>query len=91
MRKFMIERELPGVGRLDSSGLAEAARKSNGVLAELGPGIQWQQSFVTADRTFCVYLAEDEELIRRHAEKSGFPATRIIEITGLIDPSSERG
>jgi hypothetical protein len=91
MRKFMIERELPGVGRLDSCGLAEAARKSNGVLAELGPGIQWQQSFVTADRTFCVYLAEDEELIRRHAEKSGFPATRIIEITGLIDPSSERG
>jgi Nickel responsive protein SCO4226-like len=88
MRKFMIEREIPGVGQLDSCGLAEAARKSNAVLAELGPGIQWQQSFVTGDRTYCVYLAESEDLIRVHAEKSGFPATRITEITGLIDPST---
>ncbi len=88
MRKFMIEREIPGVGQLDACGLAEAARKSNGVLAELGPGIQWQQSFVTGNRTFCVYLAEDEALIRRHAEKSGFPATKITEITGVIDPST---
>jgi hypothetical protein len=67
MRKFMIERELPGVGGLDSCGLAEAARKSNAVLAALGPGIQWQQSFVTADRTYCVYLAESEELTRSRA------------------------
>jgi hypothetical protein len=88
MRKFMIEREIPGVGRLDACALAEAARTSNGALAELGPGIQWQQSYVTADRTFCVYLAESEELIRRHAEKSGFPATRVTEITGVIDPST---
>jgi hypothetical protein len=88
MRKFMIEREIPAVGQLDSCGLAEAARKSNAVLAELGPDIQWQQSFVTADRTFCVYLAENEEVILRHAEKSGFPATRITEITALIDPST---
>lgn len=89
MRKFMIERDLPGVGRLDSCALSDAARTSNGALAALGPGIQWQQSYVTADKTFCVYLAENEELIRRHAEKSGFPATRITEITGLIDPSTE--
>ncbi len=91
MRKFMIERDIPGVGQLDSCGLAEAARKSNGVLAELGPGIQWQQSFVTANRTFCVYLAESEDVIRAHAERSGFPATRITEITGVIDPSTAIG
>jgi hypothetical protein len=91
MRKFMIERAIPGVGKLDACGLANAAKKSNGVLAELGPGIQWQQSFVTGDRTFCVYLAENEELIRRHAEKSGFPATKITEITGVIDPSTAIG
>jgi hypothetical protein len=88
MRKFMIEREIPAVGQLDACGLAEAARKSNTVLHELGPGIQWQQSFVTADKTFCVYFAESEELIRRHAEKSGFPASRITEITGVIDPGT---
>jgi hypothetical protein len=91
MRKFMIEREIPGVGKLDACSLADAAKKSNGVLAELGPGIQWQQSFVTGDRTFCVYFAESEELIRRHAEKSGFPATKITEITGVIDPSTAVG
>jgi hypothetical protein len=88
MRKFMIEREIPGVGKLDSCGLAEAARKSNAVLADLGPGIQWQQSYVTADRTYCVYLAESEDVIRRHAEKSGFPASRIVEISDVIDPST---
>lgn len=88
MRKFMIEREIPGVGQLDACGLAEAARKSNGVLAELGPGIQWQQSFVTGDRTYCVYFAESEDLIRQHAEKSGFPASRILEISGVIDPGT---
>lgn len=88
MRKFMIEREIPGVGTLDSCGLAEAARKSNAVLAELGPGIQWQHSYVSGDKTFCVYLAESEELIRAHAEKSGFPATRITEIRTVFDPST---
>jgi hypothetical protein len=88
MRKFMIERELPGVGQLDSCALAQAAGKSNAVLAELGPGIQWQQSYVTADRTFCVYLAVNEDVIREHAKRSGFPANRIIEITGVIDPAT---
>jgi hypothetical protein len=91
MRKFMIEREIPGVGKLDSCGLAEAARKSNTALAALGTGIQWQQSFVTENRTYCVYLAENEELIRQHAAKSGFPATRVTEITGVIDPSTAVG
>jgi hypothetical protein len=90
VRKFMIERDLPGVGKLDACDLAQAARKSNAALSDLGPGIQWQQSYVTGDKTFCVYLAENEELIREHAAKSGFPATRITEITGVIDPSTAR-
>lgn len=88
MRKFMIERDIPDVGKLDSCGLSAAARKSNTALAELAPRVQWQHSYVTADKTFCVYLAEDEEAIRQHAEKSGFPANRITEISGIIDPST---
>ncbi len=91
MRKFVIEREIPGVGSLDSSGLADAATKSNGALAELAPRVQWQQSFVTADRTYCVYLAEDEDAIRAHAELSGFPASKISEVTSVIDPSTADG
>jgi hypothetical protein len=88
MRKFMIEREIPGVGKLDSCGLAQAAAKSNQALASLAPRVQWQQSYVTGEKTFCVYLAEDEQAIREHAQRSGFPATRITEITGVIDPAS---
>jgi hypothetical protein len=91
MRKFMVEREIPKVGRLDSCGLADAARKSNAALAELGPRVQWQQSYVTADKTFCVYLAADEAAIREHARRSGFPATRITEISSVIDPSTAVG
>ena len=88
MRKFIIERNIPGVGGLDACGLAQAARKSNGVLAELGPGIQWQHSYVAGDKTFCVYLAEDVELIRAHAERSGFPASCVTEIVDVIDPTT---
>ncbi len=88
MRKFLIEREIPGVGRFDSCALAEAAGKSNAVLAELAPRVQWQQSYVTDERTFCIYLAESEEAIREHARRSGFPANRIIEIRGVIDPAT---
>ena len=88
MRKFMIEREIPKVGQLDACGLADAARKSNAALGQLAPRVQWQQSYVTADKTFCVYLAEDEAAIREHARISGFPATRITEITGVIDPAT---
>lgn len=88
MRKFMIERSIPGVGRLDACGLAEAARKSNAVLADLGPGIQWQHSYVAGDKTFCVYLADDAARIREHAERSGFPATCITEIVDVIDPTT---
>ena len=88
MRKFMIEREIPEVGQLDACGLADAARKSNEALGRLAPRVQWQQSYVTADKTFCVYLAEDEAAIHEHARLSGFPATRITEITGVIDPAT---
>ena len=90
MRKFIIEREIHGVGTLDGEALAGAAEKSNAALGTLAPRVQWQQSYVTADRTFCVYLAEDEEVIREHARRSGFPANRIIEVNGVIDPSTAR-
>jgi len=88
MRKFLIEREIPDVGQLDSCGLAQAARTSNKALAELAPRVQWQQSYVTDHGTVCVYLAEDEEAIRAHAALSGFPANRITEVRTVIDPST---
>jgi hypothetical protein len=88
MRKYMIEREIAKVGSLSREQLQAASAKSNEVLHQLGPEIQWLESFVTADKTFCVYLAKDEAIIRRHAELSGFPANRITEIGGKIDPST---
>ena len=89
MRKFMIEREIPKVGKLEGEPLRQAAAKSNRVLHQLGPDIQWAESFITADKMFCVYLAKDEEVIRRHAELSGFPASKITEIGKTIDPTTE--
>ncbi len=91
MKKYLIEREIPKVGTLEREQLREAAAKSNGVLRQLGPDIQWVESFVAADKTFCVYLAEDESLIHRHAELSGFPATKILEIGKMIDPTTAVG
>lgn len=88
MRRFMIEREIPAVGSLDREALKEAAKRSNAALAQLAPNIQWVESFVADDRTFCVYLATDEAVIRRHAEISGFPANRIVEIRRKIDPTT---
>jgi hypothetical protein len=90
MKKYVIEREIPKVGTLEGEQLQAAAAKSNQVLCDLGTGIQWQESFVGADKMFCVYLAQDEEIIRRHAEQSGFPATRITEIGKVIDPTTAR-
>ena len=90
LRKFIIEREIPKIGSADREQLRGAAKKSNGVLRELGPDIQWLESFVANDKTFCVYLASDEGLIRKHAELSGFPATKITEIRNMIDPTTER-
>ena len=89
LRKFIIERDVPGIGARNSVEMGEAAKVSNLALAQLG-GVQWQHSYVTADKTFCVYLAESEDLIREHARLSGFPATKITEITEIIDPTTER-
>ena len=89
MRKFIIERDIPKVGTFERDQLRGAAAKSNEVLAQLGPDIQWVESFVAADKTFCVYLAKDEAIIRKHAEISGFPATKITEVRKMIDPTTE--
>jgi Protein of unknown function (DUF4242) len=90
LRKFIIEREIPKIGTADREQLRGAAAKSNGVLRELGPDIQWLESYVANDKTFCVYLASNEDLIRKHAEMSGFPASKITEVRKMIDPTSER-
>jgi len=89
LRKFIIERDIPGAGSLEREQLRDAAGKSNGVLRDLGPDIQWVESFVAADKTFCVYLAKDEAIIKKHAEISGFPATKITEVRKMIDPTTE--
>jgi hypothetical protein len=90
LRKFIIERDIPQVGSLEREQLRGAAAKSNEVLNQLGPDIQWVESYVAADKTFCVYLAKDEAIIRKHAEVSGFPATKITEVRKMIDPTTER-
>jgi hypothetical protein len=90
LRKFIIERDIPAVGSFEREQLRGAAAKSNEVLKQLGPDIQWQQSYVAGDKTFCVYLAKDEAIIRKHAELSGFPATKITEVRKMIDPTTER-
>ena len=89
MRKFIIERDIPAIGSADREALRAAAKKSNSVLAELAPDIQWIESYVAGDKTFCVYLAKDEELIHEHSRRSGFPASRITEIRKMIDPMTE--
>jgi Protein of unknown function (DUF4242) len=88
LRRFVIEREIPQVGTFDREQLRQAAAKSNDVLHQLGPDIQWVESYVAADKTFCVYLAKDEAIIRKHAEISGFPATKITEVKKMIDPTT---
>jgi hypothetical protein len=90
LRKFIIERDIPAVGSFEREQLKGAAAKSNEVLKELGPDIQWQESYVAADKTFCVYLAKDEAIIKKHSEMSGFPATKITEVRKMIDPTTER-
>jgi hypothetical protein len=89
LRKFIIERDIPQVGSLEREQLRGAAAKSNDVLRQLGPDIQWLESFVAADKTFCVYLAKDEAIIHKHAEISGFPASKITEVRKMIDPTTE--
>lgn len=90
MKKYVIERDIPKVGSFEREELRGAAAKSNEVLRQLGPDIQWIESYVAADKTFCVYLAKDENIIKKHAEISGFPATKITEVRKMIDPTTER-
>ena len=90
LRKFIIERDIPAVGSLEREQLRAAAAKSNDALRQIGPDIQWIESFVAADKTFCVYLAKDESLIHKHAQISGFPASKITEVRKMIDPTTER-
>lgn len=89
MPKYVIERELPNIGEATVEELKEAAEKSNKVLAEMGSDIQWIESYVTTDKFYCVYIAANEEQIREHARKSGFPVDRIEEIKNMTGP--ERG
>ncbi len=91
MKRYVIERDLPEVGSLEREELKQASAKSNAALAELAPKIQWEHSYVAGDKTFCIYLAEDEAVIRRHAEISGFPATKITEVRRIIDPTTANG
>ncbi len=86
MKRYVIERDIPGVGSLDRDGLKGAATQSNAALAKLAGKAQWEQSFVVADKTFCIYIAENEDAVREHARISGFPATRITEVKSVIDP-----
>lgn len=88
MKTYIIERTVPGVDKMTAEELKGAAATSNGALAKLGPKVQWVESFVTKDKTFCVYRAEDEAVIEEHARLSGFPANRITEVAGTIDPTT---
>jgi hypothetical protein len=87
-KKFIIERDIPEVGTFEREQLRQAAARSNDVLRQLGPDIQWVESYVADNKTFCVYLAKDEAIIRRHAEISGFPATKVTAVKKMIDPTT---
>lgn len=88
MPKFVIERDIPGVGKLSPQQLQAISQKSCAVLQEMGPRIQWIQSYVTDDRIYCVYIAPDEDTVRKHAQQGGFPANRISQIRSVIDPTT---
>ena len=88
MPKFLIEREIPGAGDLKPEELQAISQKSCGVLREMGPQIQWVESYVTGDKVYCVYIAPDEAAVREHAQRGGFPANRVSEIRGMIDPTT---
>jgi Nickel responsive protein SCO4226-like len=89
MRKYLVERTVPGAGQMDDAGLAAIAGTSNKVLRDLGPDIQWVQSYVADDTITCLYLAADEELIREHGRCGGFPVDAVLEVHTVIDPTTE--
>jgi len=88
MPKYVIERDLPGAGKLSPQELQAVSQKSCGVLRNLGPEIQWVHSYVTPDKIYCIYIAPNEKLIREHASQGGFPANRISEVKTMIDPTT---
>jgi hypothetical protein len=88
MPKYIIEREIPGAGSLTAQDLQGISQKSCGVLNDMGPKIQWVESYVTDDKIYCVYIAPDEATVRAHAEQGGFPANRISQIKTMIDPTT---
>jgi hypothetical protein len=90
MKRYVIERNIPGVGSMTDQQLADAAAKSNDALSKLSGKAQWIQSFVADNKTFCVYLAENEAAVYEHARTSGFPASKVTEISAIIDPLTER-
>src|SRR5512143_2294921 len=87
-QRFVIERDIPGASKMTPDQLRAAAQKSNAVLRDLGPEIQWVQSYVAGDKIYCVYNAPSEQWIRQHAEKSGFPANKITPVSAVIDPTT---
>jgi hypothetical protein len=88
MPKYVIEREIPGAGQLSSQELQAISQKSCGVLGNMGPQIQWVQSYVTGDKIYCIYIAPNEEMVREHAQQGGFPANRVSEVLSVIDPTT---
>ena len=88
MPKFVIERDLPGAGKLSAGELQAISQKSCGVLRDLGPQVQWLHSYVTDDKIYCVYIAPNADAVREHATRGGFPANRISEVRGMIDPTT---
>jgi hypothetical protein len=91
MPKYVIEREIPEAGKLSAEQLQAISQKSCGVLQNLGPQIQWIESYVTDDKIYCVYIAANEEMVREHAQQGGFPANRISEVKQVIDPTTAEG
>lgn len=91
MPKFIIERDILGAGKLSPEELTTIAQKSCGILKQMGPTIQWVESFVTEDKVYCVYIAPNEETIREHARQGGFPANRISQVKTIIDPTTAEG
>ena len=87
-QRFIIERDIPGASKMTGEQLRDAARTSNKVLHDMGPDIQWVQSYVAGDKIYCVYNAPSESLIREHAQRSGFPANRITPVAAVIDPTT---
>ncbi len=91
MPKYVIEREIPGAGKLSDQELQAISQKSCGVLNQMGPQIQWVQSYVTDDKIYCVYIAPNEEMVREHARQGGFPANRVSAVKSVIDPTTAEG